>query len=670
LNGGLGSDMLVGGVGADTLTGGNGIDTFIIDSGTDIITDLGADGADILRVTAGATVNATLAGVWISNASTFNNGTAYLSTAGFNVNLSAVTTGSSGFRVINSAASGVTLIGSALADSLVGGNSADILMGGLGADSLSGSGGSDTLNGGGGNDTLVGGSGIDTFNIDLGTDSVSDLGLGGADLLLVSAGATVNATLAASWTASAASYNNGTVNLSTPGLSVNLSAVTSGNAGFTVTNTLSGIALTGSNFADTLNGGTGTDTLLGGNGNDVLRGGGGNDALTGGAGLDTFNVDLGSDSISDLGLGGADVLVVSSGATANVTLAAAWTATASSYNNGTTNLLTSGLNVNLSAITLGTAGFRVTNTSGTGINLTGSGQSDTLIGSSGNDSLLGGLGADSLSGAGGNDMLTGGGGNDTLAGGSGVDTFMVDSGIDSVSDLGLGGAEVLVVSSGATANATIAAVWTATASTYNSGTANLTTAGLNVNLSAVTTGTSGFRVTNSSGTGTVLTGSSFADVLIGGNGADTLLGGLGADSLTGSSGSDVLTGGAGVDTFVVDNSDSTLSRTTADIISDFLTGTDQLKLGFVGCDTGVAINYMEGNSACANFDSALATANAAFLTLVGNTTATDWCSFQWTESSGVVTGYLFEDWNGDGVADQVVILTGINGSMIRPGDIG
>jgi Ca2+-binding RTX toxin-like protein len=101
-----------------------------------------------------------------------------------------------------------------------------------------------------------------------------------------------------------------------------------------------------------------------------------------------------------------------------------------------------------------------------------------------------------LVGTSGADTLRGGIGNDTLTGLAGIDTFMVDSGTDTITDLGNGGAEVLIVASGATANAKITNVWTATASTLNNGTANITTNGLAVNLSAVTTGANGFTVTN------------------------------------------------------------------------------------------------------------------------------------------------------------------------------
>ena len=104
----------------------------------------------------------------------------------------------------------------------------------------------------------------------------------------------------------------------------------------------------------------------------------------------------------------------------------------------------------------------------------------------------------------------------TLTGGQGIDTFNV-TGTDTVTDLGKGGADILKVATGGVANATIDTAWLATADTTNNGTANITTAGLVVNLSAVTKGISGYKITDT-GSATKLTGSALGDVIIGGTG--------------------------------------------------------------------------------------------------------------------------------------------------------
>ena len=315
---------------------------------------------------------------------------------------------------------------------------------------------------------------------------------------------------------------------------------------------------------DTLTGLAGVDFLFGDDGNDILDGGLGNDTLTGGAGIDTFIVSSGIDTITDLGFGGADNLQVAAGATANATVTAAWTATSSTNNSGTANITTNGLVVNLAAVTGGANGYSVTNI-GAAATLTGSGLNDILLGGVGNDSLSGGLG---------NDTLNGGLGNDTLTGGAGIDTYIASSGTDTVTDLGFGGADNLQVSAGATANATVTAAWTATSSTNNSGTANITTNGLVVNLSAVTGGANGYSVTNI-GAAATLTGSGLNDILIGGLGNDTLSGGLGNDTLDGGLGNDTLTGGAGSDVFRFDTALN--ASTNVDRIVDFALG-DQIQL--------------------------------------------------------------------------------------------
>jgi|GEM_PF-889520 len=170
----------------------------------------------------------------------------------------------------------------------------------------------------------------------------------------------------------------------------------------------------------------------------------------------------------------------------------------------------------------------------------------TLTGGAGNDVLIGGGGADSL---------TGGAGNDTLTGGAGADTFNVGAGTDTITDLGgaAGGqSDVLVVSAGATANATINGSYTATSGTINSGTTVITsaaTAVATIDLSAATSTVNGFTVNNASGTG--------------------------GTSISGSDQNDILIGGAGVDTFVFT---SAFATNGTDTITSYTAGTDKINL--------------------------------------------------------------------------------------------
>jgi hypothetical protein len=134
------------------------------------------------------------------------------------------------------------------------------------------------------NCTLAGGGGADIFNVGGGTDTITDLGFGGADILVVAAGATANATLAANWTATSATSNLGTANLTASDHSVDLSTASIsavGSHGFTVSNagSATAVSLVGSGLSDTLFGGTGNDTLTGGGGNDTFMGGGGHDTV-------------------------------------------------------------------------------------------------------------------------------------------------------------------------------------------------------------------------------------------------------------------------------------------------------------------------------------------------------------------------------------------------------
>ena len=163
----------------------------------------------------------------------------------------------------------------------------------------------------------------------------------------------------------------------------------------------------------------------------------------------------------------------------------------------------------------------------------------------------------------------------TLTGNKGIDTFNV-TGIDTITDLGNGGADILKVAVGGVANATIKSPWTATINTINNGKVNISTAGLAVNLSAVTKGTSGYKITDT-GEATQLIGSALSDIIIGASKNDTLSGGLGNDTIT---------GGKGNDLFVFNTKLNSVSN--IDLITDFTPGKDHLQISkaiFAGINT-------------------------------------------------------------------------------------
>ena len=346
------------------------------------------------------------------------------------------------------------------------------------------------------------------------------------------------------------------------GVTASLATGTGSNSGgrFSATFTFSGIDnLIGSQFGDSLTGDAGANVLYGQGGNDILDGGLGNDTLygglgddtlTGGAGSDTFYVDSGSDTITDLGVGNvADVLIVSSGATATATATGNFTATSGTVNAGTASINASGHTVDLTTVT-GTNGWTITN----------SGSAATLTGSTFSDSITGGASSDLIIGGDGNDTITGGAGNDTLTGGAGSDTFNVDSSTDTITDLGAGGvADILVVSTNAKAIATVTGTFVPTSATSNSGIANINASGHTVDLTAVT-GTNGWTITNSGA----------AASISGSTAADTITGGTGNDTITGGAGNDTLTGGAGSDTFNVDSGTDTITDLGAGGVADIL----------------------------------------------------------------------------------------------------
>lgn len=536
LDGGDGDDTLTGGDGDDTLIGGPGDDTYEVADAGDVVLELAGGGSDRVIASLDWVLGAELERLSLSGAAHLN-GT-----------------------------------GNALDNRLDGNAGANILQGGAGNDALYGL---------GGDDRMTGGLGVDRFVVDAGTDIITDLGLGGADTLVVSRGATAHATLVASWTLTAGNSNSGTANIIAAGFSADL-ALADGSTGWSVSNlgtnravSLTGSAqndmITGGNGIDTLRGGGGNDSLLGGVGNDSLTGGTGNDTMTGGAGVDRFFVDAGADTIMDLASGGNDLLIVSAGAVANAMLVGAWTASGNVSNAGQANLTSAGFNVSLSAATgvapglwsvsnAGHAGAVVFTGSALRDRLTGGLGQDSLVGNGGDDTLTGGDARDTLIGGAGVDSLVGGLGDDLLTGGLDVDRFLVEAGTDTITDLGFGGPDALIILAGATANATIGGHWVASPGTNNAGSASISAAGFNVNVGAVS-GTSGWALSNAHARGVSLIGSGNADTITGGTGADTLrgqagedslMGGDGGDQLFGGQGNDTMTGGLGLDRFYVD----------------------------------------------------------------------------------------------------------------------
>lgn len=334
---------------------------------------------------------------------------------------------------------------------------------------------------------------------------------------------------------------------------------------------------------DTLSGQGGNDVLAGGAGNDSLEGGAGNDLVDGGAGDDLLDGNSGSDlylfqtgfgqdhihqydSASDV-VDTARFADLSSQAVARVTrqgddLALDFLSgdrlTVDGYFDAAPRRVdvfdfADGAHWDVQVIkdradTLGTAAADVLyGYTGASNRIYGLDGNDELHGNTGNDLLNGGLGDDLLYGQSGDDVLDGGTGNDTLKGGTGNDSYVVD-----------GSGDMVVESSGSGTDSVLSSVNYSLPANVE----NLTLAADAGNINGL--------------------GNTLNNVLTGNGGNNALDGGAGVDALAGGGGADILTGGAGVDTFK-------LSITTggADLITDFLSGTDLIRLDDLASGLGL-----------------------------------------------------------------------------------
>ncbi|HKD29625.1 MAG TPA: calcium-binding protein, partial [Xanthobacteraceae bacterium] len=454
---------------------------------------------------------------------------------------------------------GITLNGTAAADTLTGTGEEDILNGLAGNDTLLGLGGNDTLNGGAGNDRLDGGTGIDTMIGGLGNDTyvVDNV----RDLVIENPGEGIDTI-------------ETTLNSYSLALLPNVENLT-----FTGVGDFTGI------------GNDANNVITGGSGNDFLDGGLGADRLIGGLGNDTYVVDNVGDVVVELAGQGIDTVQAS---------ISSYTLTANVENLTYTGIGNfTGTGNALDNVITGGAGNDT---------LSGGAGNDTLLGGAGNDTLLGGIGSDTLDGGAGNDTLTGGAGNDTLLGGAGNDIFnyTIGDGADTVD----GGADVdtLKIIDGA-GNSTLNVTFNGTSITnFEAGTVTnvesitadmgvgtdtlnfgASTANVTVNLSAGTA--SGFtsivgieNVTGGGGNDT-LTGNAGANVLTGGAGDDTLAGGLGNDTLAGGAGNDTASYAGETDAMFVDLTAGTARRgSAAAAIEDTLSSIENVT-GGSGNDT-------------------------------------------------------------------------------------
>jgi serralysin len=377
-----------------------------------------------------------------------------------------------------------------------------------------------------------------------------------------------------------------------------------------------------SNEADTIDGRAGNDTIHGLGGNDTIVGNSGNDTLYGDAGDDTLDGGIGADQLFG-GLGNDIYVLDNAGDIANET------------GGDGTDTVKSSITFSLSDAIHALGNIEnLTLTGGSAINGTGNALANVINGNTGANVLAGLAGADTLDGglgldtanyaasaagvnvslmtavASGGDAqgdklfnfenLTGSAFSDTLEGNAGANVLNGGNGIDTVSY------------EHATAAVAVNLATTSAQNTVGAGSDTL----------------SGFEN---------LTGSSFNDTLSGTAGVNTIIGGIGNDKIAGAGGADILTGGAGADIFIF-KAAADSAPGGADIITDFVAGTDKIDLSLIDA-------------------SATLSGNQAFL-FGGANSNTVANSVTWFESGG--NTIVQADFNGNTTADVQIVLTGLN----------
>ncbi|NDH33287.1 MAG: hypothetical protein EBX68_09635, partial [Betaproteobacteria bacterium] len=311
LDGGSGDDSIAGGAGTDSLSGGDGDDLFVFAAPADLFAGTafvdsidGGLGTDTIRLdtTAAVTMANTVSFARVSeveklvvngansNAISLALDVTAFTTAGIRTVDLTSDTNVAGINVINASTQadttkGLSLLGSAGADSITGGSGDDSIVAGDG---------NNTITGGGGVDTLVGGTGADTFVYNTMAEFVS--GNAGTDRIVINDAIAIDSTVSFARAGTTEQLLAQTQAGTTRAHSVKVdqdaklgSIVAIDLSGDTNTTSSGVIDLSGVTTAMTLKGvGAGANTLTGGTGADTITGGSGVDSLNGNAGNDTF----------------------------------------------------------------------------------------------------------------------------------------------------------------------------------------------------------------------------------------------------------------------------------------------------------------------------------------------------------------------------------------------
>ena len=556
LVGAQGSDSLDGWSGADTMLGGAGDDLYVVDTATDLITEIMGEGSDTVWAASTYTLSAHLENLEIKGSGNLNatgnslgnvligntennilNGAAGNDMLSGGLGDDVYVVDSAGDVVSEGAVEGTDTVQTTLTRTIDANVESLVLIGlgninGLGDtrdNRITGNAGNNLLDGGDGADTLTGGAGSDTYVVDSVQDQLIELAGGGLDV--VKTGLAV-------YTLAAANVEN---------------LLYTGTEDFAGTGNGHNNRLTGAAGSDTLAGELGNDVLDGAAGSDLLDGGAGEDVLIGGAGDDTFVIDNAADRVVEVLGGGTDTILTARAALNLEALHAVTLVPLYAQVENVTYVRTA----NFSGV--GNALGNVLTGAGGNDSLSGAAGNDTLLGGLDNDSLNGGAGNDSLSGAEGNDTLNGAAGNDMLSGGLGDDVYVVDSAGDVVSEGAVEGTDT---------------VQTTLTRTIDANVESLVLIGLgNIN---------GLGDTRDNR----ITGNAGNNLLDGGDGADTLTGARGDDTYVVDNALDSIIDSAGIDT-VESSIDFTLGPALENLT---LTGLDNLS------GTGNALaNRLRGN---------------------------------------------------------------------------
>ncbi len=269
-------------------------------------------------------------------------------------------------------------------------------------------------------------------------------------------------------------------------------------------------------------------------------------------------------------------------------------------------------------------------------------EDDFLYGGDGDDRLYGEQDDDYLNGGAGNDRMDGGIGADVMVGGAGNDTYYVTLGDDGrVEDLvnesaAVGGSGTDTIYIPFEVEAYVAPEGVEVIR-MNAGFGGTTLTGNRSNNGLY--GNAGDNVLDGGTGNDTLSGGTGADSLVGGVGNDTLQGGIGDDVLTGGAGRDVLVGGAGEDTFDFNlATEAGTSQSTASVIQDFTTGTDQVDLSGIDANTAVAGNQLFTQM------------------LFGSTAFTRAGQLRWDTAADI----LYGNTDADAAAEFMIRMTGVN----------